>query len=749
MIVNADPTDMSLPSKASSQHNQPSHHNHFFSDAGLGTDLLHTAKPAITANPAVNHVSSAIPGVTHPHMMDSFHTHGPHDLAHGPVHSHSNQVSQDNLHHPPHTHDLQHADIGFTKSISQTKIPTMKKQATTAAPVPKKAASDQMNLIVGDWSGAEQSLTGPPPHPPPKRDLALEHPHGHHHFDSHVHGFRAPSIPPPPPLSQMAPSILPVNKHPVSQRIDIHPANQPVDSQNIDIHPAIQPADIHPADQPVDMHPVSQRIDIHSASQPVDIHPANQPVDSQKIDIHPGSQPVDIHSANQLVDSQKIDIHPGSQPVDIHPANQPVDPASQRIDIHSASQSVDIHPASQPVNIHTASQPDNIHPTNASVKQSSATEHIELSPVATGNNNAGITDLTAVNTNLPDPNTGHSVHDPLHSINEHAHSAHDLGHSVHGLGHSVHDLGLSFNDPGHSVHDPGLSGHDPGHNLGPGNLKGLNYSFINVLDKNLNQHIGKYKSALVYLYDPFKATLKQGSGLDIVEIALNLTDLPLHANASSSNHESHTQNGNADLSKAMPIISQLNKVYHHTNNAPDVFHSNYDVSIPVNLNQTQIDSNNSGQILKQTTPALTPIAGATTSNDSKTVISVSKNQSTVSQNVTTRPVEVVMSGMSPNQSASVNETVAANSTAPTTESALFTTDVTTAIGPTTVDPDYLADLAEAQEEAAQMALELAEAGGMTTAGMTTAGATPNSMTAATASVNKNTTSATVKTKNIV
>ena len=666
------PNRSMLPSNADNQHN----HSDLFGGAGHGTDIHHTAKPAITSHALVtNKAPTAFPGVTDPHMMDSFHTHGPHDLLHGHMHPDPNPALHDNLHNIPHIHDISHHDIGKTQPKLQTKSTTAKLRATTAAPVPTKVVTEKRNLIVGDWSGAEQSLSGPPPRPPPSRDLALEHPHGHHHFDSHVHGFTEPSIPPPPPpTAEMTPSVHPVN---------VQPASQSPDKQQ--------------AKQPFGIHPVGQQ----------EIQPS-----SQLLDIHPSNQPVDIHQVGQQ------EIQPSSQLLDIHPPNQPVD-------------------------IHQTSLLDNILPTNAST----ASENIVLSPPSSANikATAGMKDSSGISSNLLDPNIGHSIHSPIQLINDPGHLSHDLGHLV--------------NDPGNLVHQAGHSAHDQGHNLSAGNLLDLNNNFMNVLDTNLNQHIGKYKSALVYLYDPLNGTLNQANGLDIVEIALNLTDLPLHSHASPLNHEKQTQktqNENTNLVTSKPILSELRKVSHLNDAVVSALQINYNMSTPANLKQTQIDSNNlhgiENQILKPTTPSLLVFESAAVSNRSNNVSGEFTNQTIVNQNVTRVPLEVGgnMSMVSSNHSSSANHTIAAHVTAPTTNSTLFSMDFTTAIGSTTLDPDYLADLAEAQEEAAQLAAELAEAGGMTTKSMTTDmstgsataktttthGATANSMIASSATANK-------------
>ena len=603
------PTEISnnliAPSKASIQHG----HSDFFGGAGHGTVTHHTAKPVVTSHAPVN-TAPTFPGVTDQHMMDAFHTHGPHDLLHGHVHPEPQLVLHDSLHHHiPHTHEVLPSVVGVTKPKLQTKSTTVKQRITTTpAPPTTKAANEMRNLIVGDWSGAEQSLSGNQPPPPPSRDLALEHPHGHHHFESHVHGFTKPSIPPPPPTAEM---VLSTN-----------------------------PVDVQPTDQSMDKQPTLQIVDV---------------------------QPV----------GQQIDIQPSSQLIDLHHPNQPID-------------------------THLVGVLDNITPKNASL----ATGNTVAKSASTGTR-----ETSGVNNVLVDPNIGHLSHDPLHSITDHGHSIHDLGHLV--------------TDPGTLAHQAGPASHGHGHNLSAGNSTDFNSNFMNILDKNLNQHLGKYKSALVYLYDPYNGTLSQANGLDIVEIALNLTDLPLHIDASPLNLESHAHNENANMTTSKPVLSELRKVSHTDVSA---LQNTYDVATPSSLNQTQIDSNNMheslSQIIKPTTPSVIAFDVVDVSNTSNNVAYSYVNQSTVNQTETN-----VLDGKgnntnilvkTPNHSASANATTAANVTAPTDNSTLFSMEITTAVGSTTLDPDYLADLAEAQEEAEQLAAELAEAGiGMSTTSMTT------------------------------
>lgn len=477
---------------------------------------LHTAKPVITAKPTSMLVSPTIletAHVTDPHAIDLFHTHDPHDSAHGHMHSHPNMIPQDLAHQPLVLHQ---SDIGFTSKSRQTKVPIVNTRATTAAPPSKQQANDQLNLIVGDWTGAEKTLAGPPP--PPKTDLALDHPHGHHHFQSHVHGVsKAPSIPPPPPLSG------------------------------------------------------------HSES-------------SQQ-----GNKTMTNDFRNQPPTSEKFTVDKGA--------------------------------------------------------------------FGTANNNAGNVDTPMLINNLPTANTGHLNHDPSPIF-------------------------------------------------GPGNLQDLNISFINILDKNLSKHLGKYQSALVYLYDPFQSkSKKQGSGLDIVEISLNLTDLPLQLLSGNQSNRVIHKESNTNGMEGSPNQT-FDNISETSNKVSKILHTGFDVSTPLPSKQTQIDSSNltssTVRLSHSSTPSLLSLTTDVQINVTVNSTSSYKNHSSFRE--TFSMFSKVYENASFHESASVNTSVTSTAMAivNVTEASFTTSELTTLAGPTTLDPDYLADLAEAQEEAAQQALELAE-----------------------------------------
>lgn len=297
-----------------------------------------------------------------------------------------------------------------------------------------------------------------------------------------------------------------------------------------------------------------------------------------------------------------------------------------------------------------------------------------------------------------------------------------------------------------------------GTNLGQGNIRGLNVSFISVLNKNLNKHARNYKSALVYLYDPYiKTNTKANDSLDIVEISLNLTDQPLQfqsANLASRMKQTYTiLTKTSSPATAMRLSDLIQKQKHSVAKPNPDSHSLQDISTPSAMAQTQIDSSsltNSNIRMPRTTPSFST-AKDTYLNDSNSYQNVyDLHNSSLGNNITVTSA-IVNATLASNQSANAAASVAVNVTSSahaaqanvtivmnTTSSANTTqaapssamTETTTMAGSTTIDPDILADLAEAQEEAAQIAAELAEAGefvGSTTT-VTSANTTPMNST---------------------
>ena len=287
-------------------------------------------------------------------------------------------------------------------------------------------------------------------------------------------------------------------------------------------------------------------------------------------------------------------------------------------------------------------------------------------------------------------------------------------------------LGLNIADSttGRSTKDMGL-------NIGPGNLKEINVSFKSILDQTINHHIGKYQSALVYLFDPHIKSRNQSENLlDVVEIALNLTDPAIYWSEESNN--SMPVSNHSYLSKSYlqsPILS-LNEVPFAnvtsrkatTTTAATTTITTTTTTTGLPPSRTQIDSRIVYSTNRTNLNPTTPIYyAAQTNTTSNSLISTHSNtQEKYKSNETITIMPSLVSTLLTNYSVSDNTSYAlsANTTSMATSVTLTAIEMSTMAGSTTMDPDYLADLAEAREEAAQLAAELAEAGEITLA-MTT------------------------------
>ena len=247
-------------------------------------------------------------------------------------------------------------------------------------------------------------------------------------------------------------------------------------------------------------------------------------------------------------------------------------------------------------------------------------------------------------------------------------------------------------------------------NSGPGNLQDLNINFTSVLDQNLNKHIGKYHRALVYLFDPYAVPMdKSDRQFDVVEIALNLTECPY---GKANEHINDTT-----LNNAMNLKQTLEDPNLSDTSSVTVIPSTFDMNASIHTTHSTIKSTG---ITKSYWAALNSTSHVyVTANESTLDVNVSqgavsnitftKIEATV--NNTTAPTVAFAASQNLNYSIDGNTTEVISAYARgvnVTSATIAPMNSTTIAGSTTVDPDYLADLAEAQEEAAQRAAEIAE-----------------------------------------
>ena len=247
-------------------------------------------------------------------------------------------------------------------------------------------------------------------------------------------------------------------------------------------------------------------------------------------------------------------------------------------------------------------------------------------------------------------------------------------------------------------------------NSGPGNLQDLDINFTSVLDQNLNKHIGKYHRALVYLFDPYAVPMdKSDRQFDVVEIALNLTEYPY---GKANEHINDTT-----LNNAMNLKQTLEDPHLSDTSSVTVIPSTFDMNASIHTTRSTTKSTG---ITKSYLAALNSTShvyvaanesalGVNVSLGAISNITSSKIEATV--NNTTAPTVAFAASQNLNNSKDGNTTEAISAYARgvnATSATITSTSSLTIAGSTTVDPDYLADLAEAQEEAAQRAAEIAE-----------------------------------------